>query len=68
MTYTCFRVFVDDIDLLEIHGGKAYTSFGIEGTGAIVVVRPDGHVGFVCPLDAVKEVDQYFTSFMTALS
>lgn len=52
-----FAVFVDDIDLLEMHGGKAYVAFGIGGAGAIVVVRPDDHVGFVGPLDTVNDMD-----------
>lgn len=46
-------------------GGKAYANLGIEPTGAIVVVRPDGYVGMVAPLDQPSDIDAYFASFMT---
>jgi phenol 2-monooxygenase (NADPH) len=49
-------------------GGKAYASFGIGSPGAIIIVRPDGHVGFIGQLDcrAVQDTDNYFSSFMKA--
>lgn len=42
-------------------GGKAYSSFGIDPSGAIVIVRPDGYVGMVAPFDKVEDIDGYFT-------
>ena len=58
------RVFVDDIEIKGVNGGKAYESYGIAPEGAIVVVRPDGYVGMVAPLDGAAELDQYFAGFM----
>jgi phenol 2-monooxygenase len=45
-------------------GGKAYASYGIGPSGAVVVVRPDGYVGFVSPFDSIQDVEDYFASFM----
>jgi phenol 2-monooxygenase (NADPH) len=58
------RVLIDDLDVTGTKGGNAYTSFGIGSSGAVVIVRPDGHVGFISPLDKVQDVDYYFASFM----
>ncbi|KAK7685711.1 hypothetical protein QCA50_011055 [Cerrena zonata] len=45
--------------------GKGYEHFGINPkSGAIVVVRPDGYVGFLTPLDGVKDLEVYFDKFM----
>lgn len=63
--YYC-RVFVDDVDMTGTQGGKAYESFGIEPAGAVVIVRPDGYVGFVSSFECVRDIDVYFTSFMKA--
>lgn len=49
-------------------GGTAYATYGIKPDGAIVVVRPDGYVGTVAPLDKVKHLDQYFGAFMDHLT
>jgi phenol 2-monooxygenase len=50
-----------------LRGGKAYESFGVDASsGAVVIVRPDGYVSFVCPLEAVNEANEYFESFMRA--
>lgn len=57
------RVLIDDSDPHERSGGKAYTSFGINPSGAIVIVRPDGYVGMVAPFTAVDDIEQYFDSF-----
>lgn len=54
------RVLVDDIDLTHTHGGKAYDTYGIGAEGAAVVVRPDGYVGIVAPLDKPAALDGYF--------
>lgn len=46
-------------------GGGGFAAYGISSqAGAVVVVRPDGHVGLVAPSDRVDVVDSYFTSFM----
>lgn len=60
-----YRVFVDDISIALNAGGKAYSTFGIDrNTGAIVVVRPDGYVGIVAPLEDVGCLNTYFSGFM----
>ena len=33
--------------------------------GALVVVRPDQHVGCVLPLDGFAEIEAYFAGFLT---
>lgn len=57
-------MFVDDITLEETQGGKAYEAYGIESSGAIIVVRPDGYVGCLSALDSMDEVNAYFAKFM----
>lgn len=60
-----FRVLVDDTDLLGRVGGGGYSKYGIDPhAGAIVVVRPDGYVGMVAPLDRVDELKTYFGAFL----
>jgi phenol 2-monooxygenase len=54
--------------LTGTQGGKAYATYGIEPSGAVVIVRPDGYVGFVSSLDAIRDVDDYFASFMKVAS
>ena len=40
-------------------------AYGIDpSAGALVVVRPDGYVGTVAPLDGVAFLSAYFESFM----
>ncbi|KAG1737215.1 FAD binding domain-containing protein [Suillus lakei] len=58
------KVFVDDIDVTGSFGGKGYSYYGVGPEGALVVVRPDGYVGTIAPLDHVEELDTYFASFM----
>ncbi|KAF8726096.1 hypothetical protein AX14_008078 [Amanita brunnescens Koide BX004] len=58
------KVFVDDKDISGIHGGDAYAKFGINPFGVVVIVRPDGYVGMVAPLDNLHDIDIYFSSFM----
>lgn len=63
----CFhhRVLVDDLEIQGIRGGKAYSSYGISPEhGAFVIVRPDGYVGMVAPLDKAADLDAYFAGFM----
>ena len=48
-------------------GGKGYEAYGIDPSqGAIVVIRPDGYVGMIAPVEGVQEVGQYLSSFMKA--
>jgi phenol 2-monooxygenase len=61
--YSC-RFFVDDVDTTGTQGGKTYTTFGIEPSGAIVIVRPDGYVGAISPFDLIDDIFKYFASFM----
>ncbi|KAK7453203.1 hypothetical protein VKT23_011883 [Stygiomarasmius scandens] len=59
------KLFIDDKDSTGDVGGKAYSSFGIDPSkGAIVIVRPDGYVGTITPLDGVAHLDRYFSGFM----
>ena len=55
---------MDDKDISGIHGGDAYAKFGINPFGVVVIVRPDGYVGMVAPLDNLHDIDIYFSSFM----
>jgi phenol 2-monooxygenase (NADPH) len=64
--FSICRVFVDDVDMTGKQGGKAYESFGIEPSGAVVIIRPDGYIGFVSPFEGVPDIDAYFASFMNA--
>jgi phenol 2-monooxygenase (NADPH) len=54
------RVLLDDTDV-QGNGGKAYETFGVSpSAGALIVVRPDGYVGTIAPLDRVDVLDAYF--------
>ncbi|KPM42379.1 hypothetical protein AK830_g4175 [Neonectria ditissima] len=45
--------------------GAAHSEYGVDGTsGAIVVIRPDGILGFATGLDEVDEVEEYFLQFV----
>ena len=55
---------MDDVENKGVHGGTAYQSYGISPAGALVVVRPDGYVGMIAPLDGVKVLEEYFAGFM----
>ena len=56
---------MDDTDMHALSGGGGYKKYGIgEHAGAIVVVRPDGHVGTIAPLDNTAALDAYFASFL----
>ena len=59
------RVLVDDVDMQGRIGGGGFMTYGIDPDhGAIVVVRPDGYIGTVAPLERVDHVDEYFAGFM----
>ncbi|KAJ3852796.1 FAD binding domain-containing protein [Lentinula lateritia] len=61
------KVLVDDIDMKGVTGsGKVYESLGINAAGAVIVVRPDGYVAAIAPLDGVSHITSYFTTFMKA--
>ncbi|KZT22586.1 hypothetical protein NEOLEDRAFT_1071260 [Neolentinus lepideus HHB14362 ss-1] len=57
------KVFVDDVDFSGRMGGKAYSTYGIDSHGAVVIVRPDQFVGMIAPLNKVNHLNQYFASF-----
>ncbi|KAH7106134.1 FAD binding domain-containing protein [Auriculariales sp. MPI-PUGE-AT-0066] len=62
------KVWIDDEQLAGGQGGKVYETYGITpGTGAIVVVRPDGYVSAIAPLDGLRHLDAYFSRFMRSL-
>ncbi|KAI5118756.1 hypothetical protein M0805_004842 [Coniferiporia weirii] len=58
------KIFVDDENISRSKGGNAYENFGISPAGAIAVVRPDGYIGMVAPLDGAEDIDSYFAGFM----
>ncbi|KAG2102151.1 FAD binding domain-containing protein [Suillus cothurnatus] len=58
------KVFIDDTDPTGSFGGEGYSYYGVGPEGALVVVRPDGYVGAIAPLDHVEDLDAYFASFM----
>lgn len=56
---------LDDIDMFSRTGGKGYEFFGLDPKGgAIVVVRPDGYIGFLASLEGMKDLELYFDGFM----
>ncbi|KAH9479232.1 Phenol hydroxylase [Psilocybe cubensis] len=59
------RVLIDDVDVKGTLGGNGYDSYGIDPThGAIVVVRPDGYVGTICPLQEMDFLVTYLGGFV----
>lgn len=59
---------IDDTDVTGSFGGDGYSRYGVGPQGALVVVRPDGYVGAIAPLDKVEELDAYFAPFMKVLT
>ncbi|GLB41636.1 putative phenol hydroxylase, C-terminal dimerisation domain [Lyophyllum shimeji] len=57
------KVFIDTKPLRGMLGGDAYSNFGIEATGAVVIVRPDGYVGMVAPFERIGHINAYFAQF-----
>lgn len=41
-------------------GGQLYESYGIGPTGRVDIVRPDGYVRHVAPLEGVDELEKWF--------
>jgi phenol 2-monooxygenase len=63
-----YRVLLDDTDITGTRGGKIHERYGISrSAGALVVVRPDGYVGIIAPLDELAALDAYFSGFMLSL-
>jgi hypothetical protein len=59
------RVLLDDTDVTGTRGGHIHERYGISrSAGALVVVRPDGYVGTIAPLDNLGALDAYFAGFM----
>ena len=60
-----YRALLDDKDMHGRSGGGGYAKFGIdEHAGAIVVVRPDGYIGTVAPLEDAPFLNSYFSTFL----
>ncbi|KAF5351297.1 hypothetical protein D9758_008005 [Tetrapyrgos nigripes] len=62
------KAFLDDTPFTGQLGGKVYSTYGIGAAGAMVVVRPDGYVGTIAPLNGVTDLTDYFASFLTSSS
>ncbi|KAI0091496.1 FAD binding domain-containing protein [Irpex rosettiformis] len=61
------KVLTDDQDMFKRTGGDGYKTYGIDLLqGVVAVVRPDGYVSMLAPLDGVQDIDQYFSGFMRA--
>ncbi|THH26983.1 hypothetical protein EUX98_g7209 [Antrodiella citrinella] len=59
------HVLLDDTDMYARTGGGGYERYGIDPErGAVVVVRPDGYVGIVAPLEGVKGIQEYLSVFL----
>jgi len=59
------KVLLDDTDVTGTRGGQIHERYGISrSAGALIVVRPDGYVGTVVPLDELAALDTYLSGFM----
>ncbi|KAJ1306382.1 hypothetical protein OPQ81_007387 [Rhizoctonia solani] len=59
------KVFMDDVSVSpRLGGGRLYETYGIGPEGCIAVVRPDGYIGTIVPLEGVDELDNWFGGFM----
>lgn len=68
LIYRYDRVLLDDTDITGTRGGKIHERYGIDrSAGALVVVRPDGYVSTIAPLDEPAVLDTYFAGFMLSL-
>lgn len=53
-------VFLDDESYAKLNGGgRAYQSLGVGSEGCVVLVRPDGHVGALAPLDDAEGLRKF---------
>ncbi|KAE9394654.1 hypothetical protein BT96DRAFT_923415, partial [Gymnopus androsaceus JB14] len=56
------KVLVDDVDMRGKTGGDVYEYLGIDADGVVIVVRPDGYVAAIAPLNGgVPDLTSYFT-------
>ncbi|KAH9893347.1 FAD binding domain-containing protein [Cubamyces lactineus] len=61
------KVLLDDVDVTGRVGGEGYAKYGVDTrAGAIAIIRPDGYVGMLAPLNAhgVDAVTAYFEAFL----
>ncbi|PIL30436.1 hypothetical protein GSI_07623 [Ganoderma sinense ZZ0214-1] len=59
------KALLDDEEVQGQSGGGGYAKYGIDlHAGAIVVVRPDGYIGTMAPLDGVAFLNSYFAGFL----
>lgn len=55
-------VFIDDVAYTpQDGGGRAYQSLQVGPEGCLVLVRPDGHVAALAPLDGVEALSKFFS-------
>ncbi|CAE6442570.1 unnamed protein product [Rhizoctonia solani] len=61
------KVFMDDVSVSpRLGGGQLYETYGIGSEGCVAVVRPDGYIGTIVPLEGVDELDSWFGGIMTS--
>jgi phenol 2-monooxygenase (NADPH) len=59
-----WKVFVDDMSYDEGHG-RAYENYGIDpGTGCMIIIRLDQHVGWIDEMKDVDDMARFFSAFM----
>ncbi|KIM55982.1 hypothetical protein SCLCIDRAFT_133449 [Scleroderma citrinum Foug A] len=59
------KVLLDDTDVTGAKGGGAYERLGVNTRDVtFVIVRPDGYVGMIAPCSALKDLHEYFGSFL----
>ncbi|EHL02901.1 putative Phenol 2-monooxygenase [Glarea lozoyensis 74030] len=59
-----WKIFVDDESYHEGHG-RAYEGYGADAErGCLVVVRPDGYVGWEGEIEDIEDIGRYFEGFM----
>ncbi|KAF4611200.1 hypothetical protein D9613_007135 [Agrocybe pediades] len=61
------KVLIDDVDVRGTQGGDGYTNYGVDREeGCMVVVRPDGYIGMIAPLeDKAEGLADYLAAFST---
>lgn len=64
--YDFTRIFVDEpVHYDRYCDGRAYERWGVDREkGAVVIVRPDMHVGWVGLLEDIEDVERYFASVL----
>jgi phenol 2-monooxygenase len=61
-----FSIFVDAVDAFTPPQGELFRGFGVDSSGAVVVVRPDGFIGALAPVGA--EAHPVLASYFKGLS